>query len=179
MSKLAATDNHKRRPFRLQRYKGRCQNRSYGQGRYQPRSNDRNRSYGTDRDTRQNYLGSRSRGNFRGNNRQDSRETYRNEIYGNHNDRSRSRERTFVGNYRRDRSSSNDRSRSGSRVSTNRDRIRCYTCREYDHFARDCPNFREERDLEQLQHMLNLEEQECRSLTTHSSVEDCRSPLNL
>ena len=39
-------------------------------------------------------------------------------------------ERTFVGNYRRDRSSSNDRSRSGSRVNTNRDRIRCYVCRE-------------------------------------------------
>ena len=74
MSKLAATDNHERRPFKPQIYKSRGQNRSYGQGRYQPRSNDRNRSYGTDRDTRQNYRGSRSRGNFRGNNRQDSRE---------------------------------------------------------------------------------------------------------
>ena len=52
MSKLAATDNHKRRPFKPQIYKSRGQNRSYGQGRYQPRSNDRNRSYGTDRDTR-------------------------------------------------------------------------------------------------------------------------------
>ena len=40
-------------------------------------------------------------------------------------------------------------SRSGSRTSTNRDRIRCYTCREYDNFARDCPNSREDRDLEQ------------------------------
>ena len=44
----------------------------------------------------------------------------------------------------RDRSSSNDISRSGSRASTNRDRIRCYACREYDHFVRDCPNSREE-----------------------------------
>ena len=87
--------------------------------------------------------------------------------------------RTFVGNYRRDRSSSNDRFRSWSRVSTNRDRIRCYICREYDHLARDFPNSREERDLEQLQHMLNMEEQDCRSLSTHSSDEDCRSPLNL
>ena len=34
------------------------------------------------------------------------------------------------------------------RASTNRDRMRCYACREYDHFARDCPNSREERDLE-------------------------------
>ena len=181
MSKLAATDNHERRPFKPQIYTSRGQNRSYGQGRYQPRSNDRNRSYGTDRDTRQNYEGSRSRGNFKGNNRQDSRERYRNKRYSNHNNRNRNRsgERMFVGNYRRDRSSSNDRSRSGSRACTNRDRIRCYVCREYDHFARDCPNSREEGDLEQLQHVLNMEEQDCRSLSTHSSDEDCRSPLNL
>ena len=61
----------------------------------------------------------------------------------------------------------------------NRDRIRCYACREYDHFARDCPNSREERDLEQLQHMLNMEEQDHRSLSTPSSDEDYRNPLNL
>ena len=44
MSKLAATDNHERRPFKPQIYKSKGQNRSYGQGRYQPRSNDRNRA---------------------------------------------------------------------------------------------------------------------------------------
>ena len=55
MSKLVATDNHGRRPFRPQIYKSRGQNRSYGQGGYQPRSNDRNRSYDKVRDTRQNY----------------------------------------------------------------------------------------------------------------------------
>ena len=60
----------------------------------------------------------------------------------------------------------------------NRDRIRCYECREYDHFARDCPNSREERDLEHLQHMLNMEEQEHRDPPMHSSDEDSRSPLN-
>ena len=37
------------------------------------------------------------------------------------------------------RNASNSRSRSGSQASTNRDRIRCYNWREYDHFARDCP----------------------------------------
>ena len=111
----------------------------------------------------------------------DSRERYRNKRYSNHDSRNRNRsgERTFIRNYSRDRSSSNDRSRSGSRVSTNRDRIRCYICREYDHFARDCPNSREERDLEQLQHMLNMEEQDSRNLFTHSSDKDRRSPLNL
>ena len=86
--------------------------------------------------------------------------------------------RTIIRSYGngRDRSSSNDRSKSGSRASTNTDRIRCYTCREYDHFARDCPNSREERDLEQLQHMLNMEEQDHR---VESSDKDYGSPLNL
>ena len=46
---------------------------------------------------------------------------------------SRSRERE-----RRVRSTSS--SRSGSRTSMNRDRIRCFKCREYDHFANECPN---------------------------------------
>ena len=32
------------------------------------------------------------------------------------------------------------RSRSSSRVSTNCDRVRCYRCRECDHFASECPN---------------------------------------
>ena len=41
MSKLAVTENHERSPFKPQIYKSRGQNRSYGQGRYQPRSYDR------------------------------------------------------------------------------------------------------------------------------------------
>ena len=51
------------------------------------------------------------------------------------------RERHFVGNFREmtERSSN---SRSGSRTSTNRDSIRCFRCREYDHFAIDCPNMK-------------------------------------
>ena len=31
-------------------------------------------------------------------------------------------------------------SRSSSRVTTNRDRVRCFRCTEYDHFANKCPN---------------------------------------
>ena len=32
------------------------------------------------------------------------------------------------------------RSRSNSRVTTSRDRVRCFRCRKYDHFAHECPN---------------------------------------
>ena len=38
------------------------------------------------------------------------------------------------------RSESSSRSRSNSRTSTNRDRVQCFKCREYDHFANECPN---------------------------------------
>ena len=82
----------------------------------------------------------------------------------------------------RDRSSSNSRSRSGSQASTNRDRIKCYNCREYDHFVRDCPNSREERDVQQLQQMLNLEAKEQTDLLTSrqdSPTENYRSLSNL
>ena len=82
--------------------------------------------------------------------------------------RHRSRERTFLRNYgnNRDRSFSNSRSRSGSRASTNRDRIRCYNCREYDHFVRDCPNSKEEQP-----HLLASRQD--------SPTQNYRSPLNL
>ena len=46
-------------------------------------------------------------------------------------DRDRSRERE---------SRSTARSRSSSCINNNRDRLRCYRCSEYDHFARECPN---------------------------------------
>ena len=52
----------------------------------------------------------------------------------------------------------------------------CYKCREFDHFMRDCPNSREERDLEQLLQMLNMEEQIHR---VESPEENYRIPLNL
>ena len=128
MSKLAAKDSHERKPFKPQIYKSRGQNRSYGQGGYQARSDNGNRGYGANNNARQNYRGNRFRGNSRGYGRQNSRENYRNERYGSNNrDRNRSRERALTRSYGngRDRSSSNDRSRSGSRASTNRDRIRC------------------------------------------------------
>ena len=54
--------------------------------------------------------------------------------------------------------------------------MRCYNCREYDHFARGCLSSREEGDLEQLQQMLNMEEQTHRQ---ESPKENYRGPLNL
>ena len=148
MSRLAAKDSYEKRPFKLQIYKSRVQNRSYNQRGYQ------NRSGRSDSRNRVEYGNNRPRQNYRDNNgygRQDNRGEYRDNRCNEYNrGRNRSRERTFSRNYgnNRDRSSSNSRSRSGSRASTNRDRMRCYNCREYDHFVRDCPNSREERDLE-------------------------------
>ena len=120
--------------------RGRGQNhRQFSRGNnwrgYRPFSrnhNEGNRGYGHGRSNfwRDNFRG---RGNFRGryNNRMDrsweSRRTWR---------QSRSRERD-----RERRSRSPSSSRSGSRTSTNRDRIRCFKCREYDHFANECPNW--------------------------------------
>ena len=60
--------------------------------------------------------------------------------------------------------------------------MRCYNCREYDHFVRNCPNSTEERDLAQLQQMLNLESKEQAHLLTSrqdSLTQNYWSPLNL
>ena len=55
MSRLAAKDSHKKRPFKPQIYKSRGQNRSYNQGSYQNRSDSRNRGQFTSIRPRQNY----------------------------------------------------------------------------------------------------------------------------
>ena len=186
-------------PFKPQIYKSRGSypqdlNRTYNQRNYQDRSSlgnisdSRNRGqYGSKRPrSQQNYRGNNFQENIRGYGRQNSRGDYRNSRHDGYNrSRDRSREGSFSRNYgnNRDRSLSNSRSRSGSRASTNRDRIRCYNCKEYDHFVRDCPTSREERDLEQLKQMLNLEaEEQTHSLTSRQSspIESNRtSPLNL
>ena len=43
-------------------------------------------------------------------------------------------------------------------------------CREYDHFSRDCPTFREEKEIEQLQQMLNLGNEQ--TSVTPSNMQD-------
>ena len=85
------------------------------------------------------------------------RRNYRNDNY----DRGRSRSRDIKysdNTSRHDRSSS--RSRSGSRASTNRDRIRCYKCRKYDHFAKDCPTSKIEKETEQRPQVYNMDEEQ-------------------
>ena len=151
MSRLGAKDSHEKRPFKPQIYKSRGQNRSYNQECFQNRPNGRNKGQYTSSRHRQNYRYSSFQGNYRGYGRQNNRGGYRNDRHNDYNrGRNRSRERIITRNYGSggDRSPSNSRSRSGSRASTNRDRIRCYNCRQYDHFVRDCPNSREEREQE-------------------------------
>ena len=82
--------------------------------------------------------------NFRGG----YRVNYRNDNFGR--GRSRSREGQYSGNFRRNDRSSSSRSWSGLRARTNRDRIRCFKCREYDHLAKDCPNLQTEKEPEQI-----------------------------
>ena len=187
LDRLAAKDNNEKRPFKPQIYQGRGreQNKGYSQRNYQNRNRLNNRSSSRDRGQfsdrprfEQNYRGNNFQNNARGYGRQNSRGEYRNDSYrrdGYDRGRDRLRERLFSRIYsgNRDRSASSSRSRSGSRASTSRDRMRCYNCREYDHFVWDCPTSREERDLDQLQQMLNLEEQ------THLLSSSCRqcSPM--
>ena len=87
----------------------------------------------------------------------------------------------FTRNYSssKNRSPGNGISRSGSKANTNRGRIRCYNCREYDHFARDCPNSRErERELKRLQQMLDMEAEE-QTYRQDSLIQNHRGTLNL
>ena len=159
MDRLAVKDHIDKRPFKPQIYKSRGsypqgQNRTYNQRNYQNRGRLGSRSDGKSRGEhgsnrprfQQNYIGNNFQDNARGYGRQNSRGEYSdNRLNGYNRSRNRSREGSFSRNYgnNRDRHLSNSRSRSGSRASTNRDRIRCYNCREYDHFTRNCPTSRE------------------------------------
>ena len=79
MSKLAAKDSHERKPFKPQIYKGRGQNRAYGQGGYQTRSDNGNRGHIVSNNSMLNYRSNNFRGTARGYGRQNNRENYRNE----------------------------------------------------------------------------------------------------
>ena len=55
-----------------------------------------------------------------------------------------------------------------SRANTNRGRIRYYKCREYDHFAKDCPASKLEKEADKIQQMFNMDEEQTalKTLTT-------------
>ena len=91
----------------------------------------------------------------RPNNNNNRRGNFRNQNYS----RNRSRSYERPNRDRRDgRSISNSISRSDSRATTNRDRIRCFECREHDHFTKDCPIRQASREAEQIQQMFNMDE---------------------
>ena len=43
-------------------------------------------------------------------------------------------------------------------MTTDRDRIRCYKCRMYDHFTKDCLTSKIDKEKDQIQQMLNMDE---------------------
>ena len=170
VSDLKMTVDRKQPQYKPKIYQGRSQNQNAGQQNFTPRNRSfsRGRNQGGNRgnyNNRNNYRpnyrnksrgrwnnhrsGDRSgnyphynrQGNTRLHHRQNTQWTFRNRSqsrsrnknYGNDHFRGRSRDR----NQRRREES---RSRSNSRVSTNRDHVRCYRCQEYDHFAAECPN---------------------------------------
>ena len=74
---------------------------------------------------------------------------------------------------------SNCRSRSGSRASTDRDRVRCFKCREYDHFARECPTRQVNREAEQIQQMFNMDEYQTILQTPLMDTDEDEQPITL
>ena len=133
MNKMYIKLDQKEVPYKPQIYqrRGRGQNRRNfrqsnnwrGNRSFSRDGNNINRGYGRG-------VGNFRRGNFRGRSNNNTGRSWENR---NTWRQSRSRERE-----RRVRSPSS--SRLGSRTSMNRDRIRCFKCREYDHFANECPN---------------------------------------
>ena len=132
------------KPFKPQIYqkRGRGQRQSYDRDR--SRNNSRQgQIFGQNRH-RNDYRRNGYMQNFSRNiSRDRSRDINRNYS----SDRSRSRERRLsprrYNNNRQNANSrfrSRSRSRSNSRIRTNRDRVRCYRCREYDHYANECQN---------------------------------------
>ena len=176
MGKLVTEDEGHPKPFKPQVYQSN-RGRNHSRGNYHGRS--RNIAYRGCPMYNQNFRG-RNRGNFsnRGNYGYNmwGSQRYRN----NYNDYRRNNYRDQ--GYDRNRSSSLDRqdrgrrrdrrSRSGSRANTNRDRIRCFKCREYDHFARECLTRWENREIEQIQQMFNLDDEQMAIQTSMMDTDD-------
>ena len=142
MDKMYIKLEQKDVPYKPQIYqRGRGQNCRRFDGRnswrgYRPYSrnrNDGNRGYGCKR-------GNFRRDNFRGRYNNRGRYNSNREV-----DRTWENRRGWRQSTSRERSQDSQSwspsiSRSRSRTNTNRDSIRCFRCRKYDHFAHDCPN---------------------------------------
>ena len=208
MSKLRTQDDDQKKQFKRKIYQSKRRRKTrnfydqnYGQRNYQNRyrsnSGDKRISfsgrikYGWNNRDRprynQNYRGDFRRGSFKGNlksnqNYRDQnyrggyRRNYRKDNY--ERGRIRSRERQFSDNIRRN-DRSNSRSRSGSRTSTNRDRIRCYKCRECDHFSKDCPTSKVEKESEQIQQMYNMDKEQATLKLLATDPYDSLNRINL
>ena len=87
--------------------------------------------------------------------------------------------RLWDNNRRDDRSVSNSRSRSGLRASTNRGRIRCFECWEYDHFTRDCPTTQTDREVEQIQQLFNMDKDQTLLQMPLMDVDQVRQSVSL
>ena len=139
MDKMCLKLEERAMPYRPQVYqrrgrgrRGRGYNSSNWRGN---RSFSRTRGYrGYDRNRSPYRGGTFGRGRFRGreNANTNNGSRYREDRRPRRQSRPRERQET--------RSPSSSRSRSSSRTTTNRDRVRCFRCREYDHYARECPN---------------------------------------
>ena len=145
--------------FRNNMYKGCTSYNQHFRGRYRGNFNNRG-SY------RYNTRGSQR---YRNNYKDYRRNNYRGQGYDRNRSRSLHRQDRSRG---RDRSVSNGRPRSGSRANTNRDRIRCFECREYDHFVRECLTRQEKREIEQIQQMFNLDDKETLLQTSLMDTDD-------
>ena len=171
MDKLVTEDEGQNRPFKplvYQSKKGRGQTTcNYDQRRFQDRFRSNNMYRGRPR-YGQDYKGrSRYNSNNRGSYGYNARGNQRYGRFNNNSIRGSYRGQITIGievdhmrqarNGRDSRSTSNSRSWSGSRASRNRDRIRCFECREYDHFMRECPTRQASREAEQIQKMFNMD----------------------
>ena len=63
-------------------------------------------------------------------------------------------------------------------MSTNRDRIRCYKCREFYHFAKDCPTSKEVGEIEKIQQMFNLDEEQTSLKALATDTYDSLNKMN-
>ena len=142
MYNLSLQQDRAKKPFKPQVYqkKGRGQRQNYNRDRF--RHNDRSGQGFIQNRHGNNYRRNGNSQNFSRNNSRDRGRRNFNRSYSS--DRSRSRERSQsprrYRQYGNVRLRSRSRSRSNPRITTNRDRIRCYKCREYDHFANECLN---------------------------------------